>query len=119
MSYVPVPALTLGFGDSAMGVHSSRTMMLAELRLLLTARPASAGLEEYRSAVLDDNVLLKETAATRRESFRRLRELYSLDRRVTTFRTLRDLWDADPQVQPLLALLCGCARAPILQGRRT
>jgi hypothetical protein len=48
-----------GFVNETGGAHSSRTMMLADLRLLLAACPLSTSLEEYRSAIVDDNVLLK------------------------------------------------------------
>jgi hypothetical protein len=105
-----------GFVNEPGGAHSSRTMMLAELRLLLATCPPSASLEEYRSAIVDDNVLLKKTIATRKVSFRRMRELYAFDRKVLLFRALRDLWDEDTQAQPLLALLCAIARDPLLRS---
>jgi hypothetical protein len=73
MLSVPIHALEYGFSNDPVGTHGSRTIMLAELRLLLAACPACASVQRYRSAIVDDNVLLKETAATRRESFRRLR----------------------------------------------
>jgi hypothetical protein len=113
---VPQSALAFGFLNDPPGTHGSRTMMLAELRLLLAARPATAGMEDYRQAIRDDNALLKKTLATRRESLRRLRELYALNRRVLLFRALRDLWEGDVAAQPLLALLCACARDPILRA---
>ena len=90
--------------------------MLAELRLLLAACPAATTVEEYGTAIIVENVLLKRTDTTRRESFRRLRELYSLDPRTLLFRALRDLWDADEQAQPLVAALCANARDPILRA---
>ena len=62
-----------GFINEPVGAHSNRTMMLAELRLLLAARPQSASLEEYRSAVVDENVLLKKTVPARKITFRWLR----------------------------------------------
>ncbi len=115
---IHVPALSNGYGfiNEPVGAHSSRTMMLAELRLLLAACPQSASLEEYRSAIIDENALLKKTVATRKASFRWIRELYALDRKILLFRALRDLWDEDPQVQPLLALLSAVARDPLLRG---
>jgi hypothetical protein len=105
-----------GFVNDPGGAHSSRTMMLAELRLLLAACPQSASLEEYRSAIVDENVLLKKTVATRKISFRRMRELYALDRKILLFRALRELWDEDAQAQPLFALLCAVARDPLLRS---
>ena len=105
-----------GFVNEPVGAHSSRTMMLAELRLLLAARPQSASLEEYRSAVVDENVLLKKTVPARKITFRWLRELYALDRKILLFRALRDLWDEDAQAQPLLALLSAVARDTLLRN---
>jgi len=91
-------------------------MMLAELRLLLAACPQAATLEDYRTAIIDQNVLLKETVATRKASFRWMREFYAFDRKILLFRALRDLWDEDTQAQPLLALLCTAARDPLLRS---
>ncbi len=115
---IQIPALSheYGFVNEPVGAHSSRTMMLAELRLLLAACPQSASVEEYRSAIIDENVLLKKTVATRKVSFRWMRMLYALDRKILLFRALRDLWDEDTQAQPLLALLSAVARDPILQS---
>ena len=70
-------------------------MMLADLRLLLAACPQSTSLEEYKSAIVDENVLLKKTVATRKASFKWMRELYAIDRKILLFRALRDLWDED------------------------
>ncbi|MCC6192473.1 MAG: hypothetical protein IT318_25885 [Anaerolineales bacterium] len=109
-------AQQFGFISDTIGVHTSRTLMLAELRLLLAACPPAASFDQYQAAILDDNVLLKRTVSTRRESVRRLRELYALDPSVLLFRALRDLWPDDSEAQPLLALLCALARDPTLRG---
>ena len=90
--------------------------MLSELRLLLAACPASATYEQYSEAIVERNVLLKRTEATRRESLRRLRELYGLNKGLAVFRALRDLWETAPAEQPLLALLAALARDPLLRA---
>ncbi len=113
---VPESALTFGFLNEPVGTHTSRTIMLAELRLLLAACPSSASMHDYRAVVLEQNVLLKKTASTRKESFRRLRELYGLGESVALFRAMRDLWNEDAAAQPLLALFCASARDPLLRG---
>jgi hypothetical protein len=113
---VPVLSSEHGFINEPVGAHSSRTMMLAELRLLLAACPQTASLEEYKSAIVDENVLLKKTITTRKVTFRWLQELYALNRKILLFRALRDLWDDDVEAQPLLALLSAVARDPILRG---
>lgn len=116
---VPAGALAYGFVNVPIGSHTSRTMMLPELRALLEACPSHAGLETYRAAVVDANVLGKGTLTTRRGSFRQLRELYALDPNVLVFRALRDLWDSDGSAQPLLAILSAAARDPILRATAT
>jgi|YNPBryunderm2012_1023409.scaffolds.fasta_scaffold01387_3 hypothetical protein len=111
----PRSALAYGFANEPVGTHISRTLMLADLRRLLAACPPSADPATYAAAVVDENVLLKPTVTTRRQSIRRLKELYRLDRKVILFRALRDLWDADTAAQPLLALLCAVATDPLLR----
>lgn len=108
--------LTYGFVNPPGGTHTSRTMMLAELRLLLAACPADATFADYSAAILDDNALRKETQSNRHRSLRSQRELYALDTDVTLFRILRELWDTDVAAQPLLALLCAVARDPLLRA---
>jgi hypothetical protein len=112
----PENAVSHGFKTGPGGVHDSRTMMLADLRTLLEVCPPSAGLDQYRSAVIDDNVLHKGSYAGRTGTFRRLLRLYAFDGEVLLFRALRDLWDDDPSAQPLLALLCTVARDPTFRG---
>jgi len=116
VSLAPASAVASGFENEPRGAHTSRTMMLAELRTLLTVCPPDADPSQYRAAVVEDNVLLKKTDATRRVSYNRLRELYGLNAEVVLFRALRDLWDTDVPAQPLLALLCATARDPLLRA---
>lgn len=99
-----------------MGAHGSRTLMLTELRRLLALVPVDAPQDIYRSAVIDENALLKDTVGTRNETFRRLRELYALVPPVPIFRALRALWEVDAASQPVLALLCALARDPTLRA---
>lgn len=112
----PAATAAAGFANGPGGTHTSRTMMLAELRLLLAACPPSASPADYRAAALEENVLLKATQTTRQRTLRGLRELYALDRSKPVFRALRDLWDADAEAQPLLALLCAVARDRLLRA---
>jgi hypothetical protein len=109
-------ASAAGIGERPMGTHLSRTIMLADLRRLLDHSPVTADARAYRAAVIDDNVLLKPTAATRQISFKRLRDLYALNPEVLVFHALRDLWYEDVESQPLLALLCALARDVLLRS---
>lgn len=108
-------ATGLGFRSGERGTHTSRTMMLSELRQLLEACPPGSSREEYDQAIIEQNVLRKKTAATRRSSAQRLSELYALDPKVPLFRILRSLWENDAEGQPMLAFLCACARDPLLR----
>jgi hypothetical protein len=106
---------SLGFKSGESGTHTSRTLMLAELSALLAVVGPGATREEFVQAIVEDNVLGKSTASTRRSSAQRLCELYALDTTVPIFRALRRLWAADRESQPLLALLSGLARDPLLR----
>ena len=96
--------------------HASRTMMLGELSLLLEAVPADGTPEDYRRAVLEENVLLKKADSTRKKSLRHLRELYALDGRDPVFAAMRSLWERDQQGRQLLALLTAVFRDSLLRA---
>ena len=112
----PKQASLWGFRSGDRGTHTSRTIMLDELTLLLGAVPAEASRREYVDAVTRDNCLGKRTAATRRISLQRLTELYGLDGRLPLFRALRDLWGRFEASRPLLSLLLALARDPLLRA---
>ncbi len=114
MTPFQLPASTppFGFVLTGLGAHSSRTIMLAELRQLLATCPPTASYPDYGAAILDHNVLHKRTQTTRRKSLHYLRELYDLRPETLLFRALRDLWYQDEAAQPMLALLCALARDP-------
>ncbi len=113
---ISLTASAAGVSEHPMGTHLSRTIMLADLRRLLAQSPANADATIYRVAVIEENVLLKQTMATRKISFDRLRELYVLKPEVLVFRALRELWYEDAEAQPLLALLCALARDVLLRS---
>jgi hypothetical protein len=91
-------------------------MMMAEVERLFEEVPPESGLDAYREAVVDENVLGKATTASRKRVFRALRELYALDSGDAAFRVLRFLWDGDPAGRPLLALLHVLRRDPLLRA---
>ena len=107
---------TFGLKFSNGGPHISRTMMLAELGTVLANIPKGSGAADYRSAILDRNVLGKTTDSTRRESLRRLRELYALDEATAIFGVLRKLHAIDAASLPLLAVQVAWARDPLLRA---
>jgi hypothetical protein len=104
-----------GFRCGQKGTHTSRTIMLAELTALVGDKATFASKDDYRKGIIEDNVLGKRTASTRRITAQRLTELYVLDPTVTVFRLLQFFWKADPRGRPLLALLCAAARDPLLR----
>lgn len=101
------------FGDK--GAHTSRTIMLEELSLLLHECAEDLTRDDYIAAIVDFNCLGKRTTATRRISSQRMRELYGLDPSLLIFRVLRYCWDVDKKGRPLLALLTALARDPLLR----
>jgi hypothetical protein len=105
----------LGFRDGAASVHTSRTMMLEELSLLLERVSPAAPAAAYGSAIVEDNVCGKPTQTTRQRTAKRLTELYALNPSTTVFRLLRHLWPADPASRPMLAFLAATARDPLLR----
>ena len=106
---------SLGFRSGAASAHTSRTMMLQELALVLNHVSADASAATYPQAIIDDNVLGKPTRTTRERSAKRLAELYALDPGCTLFRLLRHFWPADPSSQPMLAFLLASARDTLLR----
>lgn len=105
-----------GFRFGSVGTHSSRTLMLSELRSVLDHTAHESDRASYKRSVVDDNCLGKPTASTRRLSFQRLSELYALDPQITLFRLLRRLWKMDVRSQPQLAVLVALARDPLLRS---
>jgi len=104
-----------GFRWGNKGTHTSRTIMLDELRSVLASCPPDATRDDYLSAIHEDNCLGKRTAATRRLSSQRLSELYALDPEVPLFRIMRRCWYTDRDGQAVLALLLALARDPLLR----
>jgi hypothetical protein len=104
-----------GFRWGRKGTHTSRTIMLDELRTLLSRCKPDATRIQYLSAIIEDNCLGKRTAATRRLTGQRLSELYALDANVPLFRVMRRFWYSNGSAQPVLAMLLAIARDPLLR----
>lgn len=89
--------------------------MFKDLGLVLEATKPNAVIADYRHAVVDENVLGKRTHTTREHTVRKLKALYGLDPALPIFRALRTFWSVDPDGHPVLAMLCGFARDPLLR----
>lgn len=106
-----------GFSGEAGSTHLARSYMLAELQTLLAYTPDPETTKaRYRTAVIDENCLGKQSGQTRKLTYRHLRRLYALDPAVPIFQALRYFWARDPDGQPLLALCCACARDSLLRA---
>lgn len=105
-----------GWSSDRGGPHLARTMMLADLRVLMDILAGSANSHALQHAVEVDNVLAKPTSQARRLAWRHLAKLYALDASVPLFRAMAYLWQRDATGRPLLALLAACVRDPVLRS---
>jgi len=99
-----------GFNSGKSGIHSSRSIMLAEFTELLAVVPPTATREDYANAIIEENILGKQTYSCRRSTNQQLGVLYGLSTTIPVFRILRKLWDIDEQGRALIALFCAIAR---------
>ena len=70
----------------------------------------------FSTLILDDNILGKRSAQSRKLAFRHLSKLYGLDASVTLFRAFRFLYDRDAKGRSLLCLLLAYSRDAILRA---
>lgn len=106
----------LGFRLGPSGVHIGRTIMLEELRTLLSCVPSpDAQKGDYVTVIVENNCLGKRSQKNRELSARHLMTLYSLDPSAATFQALRYFWARDAGSQPLLALLSAYSRDGLLR----
>lgn len=80
-------------------------MLLADLSSVLAACPPSCSQDDYRQAVVEDNVAGKDSLSSRQRTFRYLREMYLLELDDPTFRAMLRLWAREPLGRPQIALL--------------
>lgn len=106
----------LGFRFGINGPHAARTMMLADLRLLMDQTSARSVRADYAAAVIQANVLGKPTRRSRELAYRHLATLYGLDVTNPLFCALRRLWSLNESAQPMLALAVALARDPLLRA---
>jgi len=107
----------LGFRTGKSSIHTARTMMLAELQNLLAyVDDEKADITQYRSAICNDNCLVKRSEKSRLLTLRHLQDLYSLDATNVLYRNLLYFWSRDTEGQPLISLLCAVSRDTILSA---
>ena len=113
---IPPGSELLGFSTNRTGGHLARSMMLAELKILVSVLPPEASLDDFAAAIVRDNILAKPTAASREKSLRHLVQLYSLNRKLALFRVLRSFAREDASSIPLIAMTCAFCRDEQLRG---
>ncbi len=105
-----------GFSFDRGGTHLARSIMFDDISQLIMHHPdTNATLQNYDSAVRNENCLGKRTARGRQLTLRYLKSLYILDPNFALFRAMRYFWIRDPAAQPLLAVLVAYARDSILR----
>ena len=84
--------------------------MLPDLTQLLRSVPEGATKEDYKNAIVSENVLGKPTFSSREKSYRHLVQHYGLDSLLTLFRLLRRFAEEEPAALPLIAVTCSFCR---------
>lgn len=111
--------MTVGADNSELfenrATHASRTLMVSDLATLL-ASVGHGTLEQYKAAILEENVLRRKSASARRKAGQHLRALYFLDKGNSIFSALSTLAAEDEGSVPLLAMLCGATRDLLLRS---
>jgi hypothetical protein len=95
------------------GAHQSKTLMLAEIGELLRAGVTEA--TDFRSKVLDENILGKATSNGRESAFRNLSSLYGLSTVPVLTKAFLSFSKNDRVDHQLLALLIALSRDPLLR----
>ncbi|MBY0446901.1 MAG: hypothetical protein K2Q15_17025, partial [Burkholderiales bacterium] len=104
-----------GYKTGKSGAHAARSMMIAELTILLEAHPEGAELALIKEDIETFNLLHKPTANSRRLTYRHLVDLYGLQDSICLFRVFRKLWLQAPDPRPVLALQLALCRDPLLR----
>lgn len=114
-SRVSVNNALFGFSDAQVGAHSARSMMFLELQTLVRSLPTTAAKEDIAKAVVDDNILEKQTHVGRVKTLRHLIELYGLDISKVAFRVFWEFAHEDFESLPQLSVTLAYARDPQLR----
>jgi len=102
-----------GVKISGGGIHQSKTMMLAEIRALLSAWDPRK--TDPRQLIVDNNILSKGTVSTRKLTFNRLNSLYGLSSLPPLSAVFVELARRDPAGFALHCLLICLTRDPLLR----
>lgn len=104
----------LGFIESSSGIHTSRTMMLQELDIIMSSIQEPLTPAMVRNAIIEDNILGKSTYSGRMNTAAKLVALYSFA--VVPLYTIFDrLYRASVIGRPAIALLMALSRDGVLR----
>lgn len=93
-------------------VHTSRTMMFAELSKLMDF---SSGADTNFELLLNENIIAKQTQANKNKTTKYLKSLYLFSEKDPAFKMFHYLWGLIPvQQKPLLAFLIAITRDTLL-----
>jgi len=81
----------LGFRFGMNGPHAARTMMLDDLRIVMSHTSMQSTRADFAAAIVDNNILGKPTRKARELALRHMATLYALDPANPIFRVLRRL----------------------------
>jgi hypothetical protein len=102
-----------GLRPSGGGAHQSKTLMYSEMNDLLHSGATENA--DFRSKVLDENILGKSTASSRESVLRNLSSLYGLATIPPLTKAFFKLVKHGNANHPILALLVALARDPLLR----
>lgn len=106
-----------GFSFESGSSLTKRTIMTNELFALFDyVRDAQADLEDYKTAIVDENCLGKRTAKNRGYSFSYLKRSYGLSTEFLVFRAFRYFFGRDENSKALLCLLTVYSRDRLLRA---
>lgn len=106
----------LGFDEGLRGVHTSRTMMLAELEQVLGYLQTCSSPEAARTAIVEENVLGKATRSGKKNSATKLIDLYSFESKKPLYAGFEILWRESSKSRPVLAVLMALCRDAVLRA---
>jgi hypothetical protein len=89
--------------------------MFDDLSSLLENLPPESNPDEYKKAIIEENILYKKTHSTRKTTSQKLRSLYGLNPEISLFKYFRIFWQKESSGRPLLACLLANARDPVLR----
>ena len=103
--------IDFGINYEKAGIHTRRTIMFNDLEQLLDySENKDLSPDEYRTLIVDENCLGKNSVKTRTLSYQYLSDTYLLNQDVLLFRALHYFWTRDEEAHSQLAMLCAYNR---------